>query len=284
MGSRAAGGEGEQPVFTSGAALSPCVAENDTRTWQLWIDDTPRAGWYNMAIDRALLDRAERANESWVRLYTWKPHCLSFGRHEPAARRYDAERIASLGLDTVRRPTGGRAVWHSRELTYAIAAPCSSFCSLRQAYLDIHGTLARALHSLGVAASLAPPQSAIPVDAGACFARPAGGEVMVGRRKVVGSAQLRHGRGFLQHGSILLHDEQQGVTALMKGEFEPAAAAAPALLMGGESLAVLIDAISQAVQAHWPATWHTLSWSEEILRAASLYVPQFRSAAWTWER
>src|SRR3954451_6426058 len=85
--------------------------------WFLWVDETPRPGWANMAIDEALLDRAEQVGgESWLRLYTWKPHCLSFGRHEPAARRYDVDRVTALGIDTVRRPTGGRAVWHSREL------------------------------------------------------------------------------------------------------------------------------------------------------------------------
>ncbi|MFN2326957.1 MAG: biotin/lipoate A/B protein ligase family protein, partial [Gemmatimonadales bacterium] len=89
----------------------------------LWRDETPRPGWANMAIDRALLDLAAGEGAVVMRLYRWHPHCLSFGRHEPALRRYDRERIAALGLDTVRRPTGGRAVWHARELTYAVAAP-----------------------------------------------------------------------------------------------------------------------------------------------------------------
>src|SRR5436853_7527470 len=93
------------------------VLSQEAHTWRVWIDDTPRPGWCNMALDRALLDRAEMEGESWLRLYTWQPHCLSFGRHEPATRRYDARLIASLGIDTVRRPTGGQAVWHSQELT-----------------------------------------------------------------------------------------------------------------------------------------------------------------------
>jgi lipoate-protein ligase A len=259
------------------------VCTPKARTWHLWVDDTPRPGWYNMAIDRALLDRVESADESWLRLYTWEPHCLSFGRHEPASRRYDPKRIASLGLDTVRRPTGGRAVWHSRELTYAVAAPCRTYSSLRQAYLDIHGTLAVALRSLGVPAWLAAPQRTLPVGAGACFAQAVGGEVMVGTSKVVGSAQLRRASAFLQHGSILLQDEQRLVSALMKGEAAPFMEA-PALLREDRSLADLISAISRSVQSHWPGTWQTMSCSGETLQAATQYFGQFRSAAWTWER
>jgi lipoate-protein ligase A len=114
-------------------------SEAEAAVWHLWLDQTPRPGWANMAIDQALLDRAERQGESWLRLYRWAPHCLSFGRHEPATRRYDPDRIAELGLDTVRRPTGGRAVWHAQELTYAVAAPSARFGSLPAAYLEIHG-------------------------------------------------------------------------------------------------------------------------------------------------
>ena len=78
--------------------------------WCLLIDEA-RPGWENMAIDSALLDLVDRSGGAFLRLYRWEPHCLSFGRHEPASRRYDRARIAELGLDCVRRPTGGRAVW-----------------------------------------------------------------------------------------------------------------------------------------------------------------------------
>ena len=54
--------------------------------WHLWNDEQPRPGWANMAIDMALLDRAEQQGERWLRLYRWDPHCLSFGRHEPATK------------------------------------------------------------------------------------------------------------------------------------------------------------------------------------------------------
>jgi lipoyl(octanoyl) transferase len=273
----------------SGAALpsrDPSVVmlpQDDNREWHLWVDETPRPGWANMALDQTLLDRAEQLGESWLRLYTWQPHCLSFGRHEPATRRYDAERIAAMGIDTVRRPTGGRAVWHSRELTYAVAAPCRCFGSLQDAYLEIHRILAEALHDLGVPASLAPRTRSLPVDAGACFSHPAGGEVMAGGRKLVGSAQLRRGGALLQHGSILLQDEQQLVGALTKGR-APVADTFPSLLSGDLSEADLVEAIAGTVQASWPGTWRKISSSDEMLQAASRHYALFCSPAWTWKR
>jgi lipoate-protein ligase A len=236
-----------------------------------------------MAIDEALLDRAEQSGESWLRLYTWAPACLSFGRHEPAARRYGINRVAAMGIDTVRRPTGGRAVWHSRELTYAVAAPCSAFGSLQQAYLEIHGMLADVLLDLAVPASLAPCTRLLPLDAGACFAQAAGGEVMARSRKVVGSAQLRRGGAFLQHGSILLHDEQHLIAALSTGS--PLQGESPPFLLREKlSAEDLTVAISTAVQARWVGAWHKISSSEQVLQAASRHYPRFCSAAWTWRR
>ena len=118
-------------------------------SWRLLLDLDGRPGWQNMALDQALLARAGRG-ERWLRLYRWAPHCLSFGRHEPALRRYDRARIEARGLDAVRRPTGGRAVWHAEELTYALAAPAEPFGGLRQAYEEIHRMLLAALRRLGV--------------------------------------------------------------------------------------------------------------------------------------
>ena len=128
---------------------------------------------------------------------------------------------SALGLDTVRRPTGGRAVWHGAELTYAVAAPEAAMGSLREAYHRIHHTIAVALRSLGAPVHLAPARRAVPVDAGACFAAAAGGEVVVDTGKVVGSAQLRSEGALLQHGSVLLHDDQSRVGEVTIGDRAP---------------------------------------------------------------
>lgn len=250
--------------------------------YTLWPDPTPRPGWRNMAIDLALLERAQ-AGESWLRLYAWDPPCLSFGRHEPASRRYDAERIAASGLAVVRRPTGGRAVWHAGELTYAVAAPSAGLGSLREAYQEIHRMLRDAVVSLGLAAELSPARRAAGVDAGACFAHPAGGEVMVDGRKVVGSAQLREGTAFLQHGSILLENDQSTVAAVTRGDAPPDLSAPLARLLGRplarEDVAA---AVAMAATRHWGAPAERVEAPAEILERADAHDARFRSTAWTW--
>ena len=252
------------------------------QVWHLWIDEH-RPGWANMSLDMALLDRAERDGECWLRLYQWEPYCLSFGRHEPAARAYDTNRIRALGLDTVRRPTGGRAVWHARELTYAVAAPWHVFGSLRGAYLEIHRLLGEALEAVGLATSLAPRVRTAALDAGGCFSHPVGGEVLADGRKVVGSAQLRRGDSLLQHGSILLEGDQHLVERLRRnpvaGPVADVADRLPAL-----TAQEVAGRIAEYASLQWTGRWHRVTSPESILRAASNHYPQFRSSSWTWAR
>ena len=247
----------------------------------LWADPTPRAGWLNMAVDSVLLRRAE-GGERWLRLYAWEP-CLSFGRHEPARRRYDAERIACRGLRVVRRPTGGRAVWHAAELTYAVAAPADGMGALREAYLAIHTMLRDALRSLGAAAELAPPAPPRSVAAGACFAAAAGGEVLIGSRKVVGSAQLRQGGALLQHGSLLLDGSQDVVAAVSRGTPAPDGSVSLSLALGRP---IGWEEVSRAIVATAERAWGVRQCAQDDARAilddAGLAGDRFRSDAWTW--
>jgi lipoate-protein ligase A len=236
-----------------------------------------------MAIDQALLERAGGHGERWLRLYRWQPHCLSFGRHEPANRRYDIARIAERGLDTVRRPTGGRAVWHAHEVTYAVAAPTNALGSLRQAYLEIHRMLLQALHALRVPATMAPTNPPASLDAGACFAQPVGGEIMIGGKKVVGSAQLREGSALLQHGSILLRDDQAVVHSVTRGvpAAESALRATAIMPLRGED-GDLVEAVATAAVRRWGGPWNREPPFQRVLELADTYAPRFRSEAWTW--
>jgi lipoyl(octanoyl) transferase len=251
--------------------------------YTLWHDAVPRPGWLNMAIDRALLERAT-AGESWIRLYAWSPSCLSFGRHEPAARRYDRERIAALGLDVVRRPTGGRAVWHAGELTYAVAAPATALGTLREAYGEIHRVIRDALRRLGAPAELAPSHGPIPLDAGACFAVPVGGEVVVGDHKVAGSAQLREDGALLQHGSILLADDQGMVARLVRGD-APADRSAPLARVLGRPVGweEAAEAVTGAVAERWGAPGKRMDECASVVQQACAHAARFRSCAWTWD-
>jgi len=273
-------GEREQPQLT--ANRSPLTSPG---MFTLLVDDA-RPGWENMAIDSALLDLADRNGSAFFRLYRWKPYCLSFGRHEPARRRYDVDRIAALGLDCVRRPTGGRAVWHARELTYAVAAPLSAFGGLTQAYHTLHGLLADALRTLGAAPFLAPRSSPTPgVQSGPCFAAPVGGEVLIDGLKVVGSAQLRQGDAFLQHGSVLLDDDQSLVRGLAGFTQEGAAEAPLSRLVGRDvSFEETAAAIAAAAWEAFPVVEEATSLPEAARQGMTRHAERFRSPEWTWQR
>ncbi len=215
--------------------------------FQLSLDAAGRSGAENMAIDAELLERADGTGASFLRLYRFDPPCLSLGRNEPAAD-YDYSEIARRGLDVVRRPTGGRAVWHEHAVTYAVAAPIALFGGLRNAYRAIHARLAEALRSLGVDAALAlhhpPPSPTILHQPVSCFAVPAAGEILVAGRKLVGSAQVRKRRAFLQHGSILLDGSQEIVAAVSR---KPHVASAATTLSAELGRRVTWDEVVEAV-------------------------------------
>src|SRR5881398_298918 len=117
---------------------SPPTEETAPLQWEGIFDPGGHPGAVNMAIDAALLAEAARTGRAFLRLYRFDPPCLSLGRNEPAATRYDRAAIARRRLDVVRRPTGGRAVWHEHEVTYAVAAPITTFGGLRPAYYTLH--------------------------------------------------------------------------------------------------------------------------------------------------
>ena len=253
--------------------------------WLYWPDLEGRTGAANMAIDQTLLELAGEEGLSVLRIYRWEPFTLSFGRNEPATRRYDRAAIAREKIPAVRRPTGGRAVWHARELTYAVAAPAARFGTLPAAYHAIHAMLADALRTLGAEATLAGSQSATGLDAGACFASPAGGEVMIQGRKVVGSAQVRLGDGMLQHGSLLLDDDQSRIAALTLGR-APAGLEVPLnqVLPTPVTFRDAAALVAAAAQRAWPGPWHELDAPAPILERARAHLPKFSSDDWTWHR
>src|SRR6476620_9212884 len=91
--------------------------------WRLLLSP-PLGGPENMALDEALMGRARRTGESVLRVYAWSRPTLSLGRNQRAVGLYREQALAERGVGVVRRPTGGRALLHHREITYSVTAPC----------------------------------------------------------------------------------------------------------------------------------------------------------------
>jgi len=231
-----------------------------------------------MALDHALA-RCLLEDEAVLRLYGWSRPTVSFGRNEPA-RRLCSE---ASSVDYVRRPTGGRSVVHRRELTYAVVAPLDAWGGPRAAYVAINEALAGALGALGVRAALAGATGgpALRPDEGPCFQSPAPGEVVADGRKLIGSAQARLERALLQHGSILLEDDQ----GLLD---EAAASSRPATLRelaGDVSIDALAAVVAKRLRQTFGGAWIGEGYRPSELAAADrLERDRYALESWTWRR
>lgn len=170
--------------------------------WRL-LADAPAPGAWNMAADEAMLEAmAAGVVGPTLRLYGWEPACLSLGRNQTLPNGL-AERAALLGIDVVRRPTGGQAVLHAAEITYSVVTEAGTRGVLGD-YRHLNGILVRALAEVGFPADLIRTEASGQRGEASCFARPGRADLAVAGHKIGGSAQVRRGGLLLQHGSIKL--------------------------------------------------------------------------------
>lgn len=183
----------------------------DSGVLTVW-EDEPASGAVNMAADELLAEEVASRGGLAVRLYRWSQPTLSLGGFQKLA---DAEPVAGeAGIDLVRRPSGGGAILHGTDITYAAAVARGHALagSPQQFYDALHGALVSVLQDAGVAASMFTADQAAAVASGEaspdgpllCFDRRAVGDVVLGPHKLMGSAQRRLAGSILQHGSLLL--------------------------------------------------------------------------------
>ncbi len=182
-------------------------------TWKL-LRTGANFGAYNMAVDEELLARAQAGEQTPVlRFYAWNPPAVSLGRFQKAETAVNLEACKKRGIDVIRRITGGRAVFHCHELTYSIIARTDNPLfppSVLGTYKIIASCLITGLRNLGIAAEAVSHNSLLAVlvkkrpKNPACFSSPSWYEIVVGGKKIIGSAQRRLSGAFLQHGSVLI--------------------------------------------------------------------------------
>ncbi len=183
-----------------------------TGVWRLLINP-PLNGHFNMAVDELLLEEAKKGTRPpTLRFYQWAGNWISFGYFQTPRRAYNVQAAEASTVRSVRRITGGRAVLHSEDLTYALVAGDAQKeglgSSLRETYRQIACALTSGFTRLGlpVAFSFREKAAGRPPTEGsaACFLTLSDYEISAGGKKLVGSAQRREGSSFLQHGSIPL--------------------------------------------------------------------------------
>lgn len=223
-------------IGAGGAEVGPPV-----RVWRLLREEIPARGSRQMAVDEAIL-REVGAHRSppTLRLYGWARPTLSLGANQ-GVEVVNREQLQALGYDLVRRPSGGRAVLHDREVTYSVVLPLDLPglpAGIISSYRYLSRALLAGLSHLGVPVALYVPRASLingrssrtnrlaggdvansrrpgRVAKAACFASPSWYELTSGGRKLVGSAQVRRYGGLLQHGSILLHLDEKLFLSLL---------------------------------------------------------------------
>lgn len=255
----------------------------------------PLSGADNMALDDALLARARETGECVLRAYAWARPTLSFGRNQTARGVYAPDVLAGRGVDVVRRPTGGRAVLHHREVTYSVTAPVGALAepgaALGESYARINRVLIAALRALGVDARVATRAGRAPApDGSPCFERPTRGELVVDEpdrtAKLVGSAQWREDGALLQHGSILVDDDQ---TAIADFAARPLPSVRPPatlrhILGRSPTLGEVAEALFAAVRSVEDPAAQPLCVDDALASAARRARPRYADDAWTWRR
>jgi lipoate-protein ligase A len=261
-------------------------------TWRLLFDAPARGAW-NMAVDEVLLDRvAAGTGPPTLRFYGWKPACLSLGFFQPFEA-VDVDGCRRLGVEVVRRPTGGRAILHDRELTYSIALPASALGhdgGVLPSYYRLSLALQDGLQRLGVPATLAPESAAsIPAMHGpVCFDRPSAHEILLHGRKLVGSAQMRRAGALLQHGSILIEPRIDRLAACLNLPNDARAiedGVAGLAEVGVTEPVGIASAIAEGVAARFGVSLiEGQLRSGEAEAAQALAAAKYQSARWTERR
>ncbi len=216
-------------------------------------------------MDEAILEAVGRSESlPTLRLYAWEPACLSLG-YAQSLSDVDLPRLRAHGWEVVRRPTGGRAVLHTDELTYSVIAPLTEprvAGTVLESYHRLAQALVEALNLLSMRVSVN-ENSAAPHDASTnpvCFEVPSIYEITSEGKKLLGSAQARRKEGVLQHGSLPLTGDLTRILQVLAFPDEVARAHAAERLL--KRATTVENALGRVV-----------SWDE----AAQAYIVAFRS-------
>ncbi len=169
----------------------------------------PMSGAFNMAVDEALAETLMTdKSHAYLRFYQWQPSCLSFGYNQPIKKLVKLDEVQAVGLDVVRRASGGKMVFHDKEFTFSMGLPVSlvrlvlgSGATFIEMFHLAMKPIVEALKELGVPARFS---NSSEISDGSknfvhCYGSVAGHSVFAGDKKLIGAA------GFYRRGSLVIH-------------------------------------------------------------------------------
>ena len=250
----------------------------------------------NMAIDTAILAAVGQGKSPpTLRLYRWDPPCLSLG-YSQAYSDVEEGQLAAYGWNVVRRPTGGRAILHTDELTYAVIGPKSD-PRLKGGLLDSYRNISRALFEtlskIGLPVEVHQGKNLNAHHQPVCFENPSDFEITAGGKKIIGSAQARKKNCLLQHGSLPLIGDLTRITSALHYSSDGDRQQAGIMLLQkaatvydvlekevswGDAAGTMIDSFSRILNLNLEEGDVTL---EEMDHALQLESSQFNHPDWT---
>lgn len=248
--------------------------------WRV-IYDEPQNGALNMAIDQAIMEAVgSDSAPPTLRFYRWQPACLSLG-YAQRVRDVDIARLEAYSWVLVRRPTGGKAILHTDELTYSVTLPASHAIvqgGVIASYRRLSSALLAGLENLAVDADITSREEAGRATGAVCFEVPSDYEVTAQGRKLVGSAQVRRQQTVLQHGTIPLYGDVSRICEVLAFPDESARQVAKARVI--ERATTLERAVGEQIE------WVTLA---EALHSAfaetfALNLSESELSADEWQR
>lgn len=191
--------------------------------WRL-LDLRSHNALMNMAIDEALLKALveKKSTAPTLRFYTWCPAAASVGRLQKIPENFSLTQCRKLGLDAIRRPTGGRIVLHKGDLTYSLVFAENSPAfpkGILPSYKKISRAIQHGLKLLGIASQLCSQQKIN--RSPFCFSSAARYEILVNGKKIMGNAQKREKGAVLQQGSIMIDNHRSVISQLFSAPHYP---------------------------------------------------------------
>ncbi len=244
--------------------------------WRLLLDGA-EAGAHNMAVDEALLLSQSPGDAPILRFYDWNPPTISIGRFQDSRLKTQNSK-----LPFVRRPTGGRAIWHQHEITYAVVLREELLPPQARSVVGAYEWLSRGfvagLNALGVTAALANGESKAARTEN-CFASAARSDFVVEGRKLIGAAQCRKHGAILQHGSLLLSVDEAAWRDALGGSLQSMVSLSQLGIVASrhEIIAALCRGIRETLRAQLQSSALTV---EEANLAARLEHEKYRREDW----
>lgn len=232
----------------------------------------------NMAIDEAISESVKKGADPTIRFYQWKPSAVSIGCFQSMNDEIDIKKCKELGVEYVRRITGGGAVYHDfdGEITYSVIIPaCEINLGITESYREICGWIVKSLKLLEIESFFKPIN-----------------DIVVGDKKISGNAQTRRDGVVLQHGTILYDVDVEKMFSLLK---------VPDEKIRDKMIAAVKERVT-SVKAHSSATktetykalvkgfldgkdfWEGTLTNEELKRAKELAEIKYSEDYWNFER